>query len=86
LVIAGPAPGLAVNVTLVPAQMVVALADKVGVGTAFTVIVMPALVTGHAGTEPVVAITVTTSVFTSRLLVYILLRPFCLLTPLTWKS
>jgi hypothetical protein len=60
LVIAGPAPGPAVNVTLVPAQIVVALDDKLGVGNGFTVIVMPVLVTGHAGTEPVVAITVTT--------------------------
>ena len=48
------------NVTLLPAQIEVALAASVGVGSEFTVIVMPVLVTGHAGTEPVVPITVTT--------------------------
>ena len=57
------------NVTLVPAQIDVALADKVGVGFAFTVIVMPALVTLHEGPVPEVATTVTTSVLTSVVLV-----------------
>jgi hypothetical protein len=36
-VIAGPAPGPAVKVTLVPEHIVVALADNVGVGKARTV-------------------------------------------------
>jgi len=53
-----------VNVTLVPAQIAVALADNVGVGFAFTVIVIGADVTLQAGVVPVVAITVTTSPFT----------------------
>ena len=66
---AGPAPGPAVNVTLVPAQIADALADNVGVGFAFTVIVTPALVTLHDGPVPDVAITVTTSPFTRAELV-----------------
>jgi hypothetical protein len=58
-VIAGPAPGPAVKVTLVPAQIVVALADNVGVGKALTVIVTFELVAIH---PDAVATTVTTSV------------------------
>ena len=49
------------KVTLVPAQIDVALADKVGVGSAFTVIVIGVATTLHAGVVPVVAVTVTTS-------------------------
>ena len=49
--------------------MAVALADNVGVGFAFTVIVTPALVTLHDGPVPDVAITVTTSPFTRAELV-----------------
>ena len=53
------------KITLVPEHTAVELADKVGVGRGLTVIVVPALVTLHAGTDPVVPITVTTSAFTS---------------------
>jgi len=73
LVIAGPAPGPAVKVTLVPAQIEVADAEIVGVGSAWIVIVMPALVTLQAGPAPEVATTVTTSPFTEALVTYVLL-------------
>jgi len=66
---AGPPPLVAVNVTLLFTQIVVALAPNVGVGFAFTVMVIPALVTLHDGPVPDVAITVTTSPFTRAELV-----------------
>ena len=65
--IAGPAPAPAVNVTLVPEQTGLALTIKVGVGNGFTVMAIVELVTGQAGTLPVVAITSTTSPFTIAL-------------------
>jgi len=53
----------------VPAQIADELADNVGVGFVFTVMVMPALVTLHDGPVPDVAITVRTSPFTRAELV-----------------
>jgi hypothetical protein len=82
-VIAGPAPGPAVKVTLVPAQIVVALADNVGVGKVLTVIVTFELV---AVQPDAVATTVTTSVLTKVAVEYIVPAPICFETPLTWKS
>jgi F0F1-type ATP synthase membrane subunit c/vacuolar-type H+-ATPase subunit K len=81
--IAGPAPGPAVKVTLVPAQIVVALADNVGVGNALTAIVMFELV---AVQPDAVATTVTTSLLTNVVVEYVVPAPLCFETPLTWKS
>ena len=72
------------KVTLVPAQIDVALADKVGVGSAFTVIVIGVDVTLQAGVVPVVAITVTTSPFTSAELAYVVVAEGpCTVEPFT---